>query len=119
MLHAFELIVDVVGKQKLSAQSQQQAQMQEQLSRSQLELGRQESEKARLKHDNKILRKGFSAMLKKQTEWCETKDKLNRSEQENQRLRFALLALQKQSEPQLYRLPNHSDMHGNMHDDVA
>ena len=52
--------------------------MQEQLGREQAEIGRLQSLKARLEHDNKILKKGFNAMLKKQTGWCETKAQLER-----------------------------------------
>ena len=57
---------------------------------------------SRLQHENHIMRKGFKAMLKKQSEWCKAAEKIGSLEQErdnmkiaNERLLFELHNLRK------------------------
>jgi hypothetical protein len=50
-----------------------------------------------LEHHNRILKKGFNAMIRKQEEWCKTKERLEQVEKENERLRYDMMILRKQT----------------------
>lgn len=62
------------------------------------------------------MRKGFKAMLKKQSEWCKQAEKLDLAKRENERLHFELHNLRKQTQPEQHSYISAS-MH-NTHDDV-